>query len=143
MESIRQTNEVKVESKAVKTSKLAQKIYGLEGVLALKNFKRNKKRYRSIVLSLVLSVMLFVSASAFVTYMEQASERAAVVTDYDIGFASQDIEDSKMLQLYNRLKTAEGVYESSYQALMKYTRTAKAEYLTDNYLKYVDSRFAG
>ncbi|WMJ89176.1 ABC transporter permease [Anaerocolumna sp. MB42-C2] len=139
MESIRQTNEVKVESKAVKTSKLAQKIYGLEGVLALKNFKRNKKRYRSIVLSLVLSVMLFVSASAFVTYMEQASERAAVVTDYDIGFASQDIEDSKMLQLYNRLKTAEGVYESSYQALMKYTCTAKAEYLTDNYLKYVDS----
>ncbi len=42
MESIRQTNEVKTESKAVKTSKLAQRIYGLEGTLALKNFKRNK-----------------------------------------------------------------------------------------------------
>ncbi|MGL5514228.1 MAG: ABC transporter permease, partial [Sporomusa sp.] len=41
MESIRQTNEVKIESKAVKTSKLAERIYGLEGTLALKNFKRN------------------------------------------------------------------------------------------------------
>ena len=39
MENIRQTNEVKVESKAVKTSKQAQRIYGLEGTLALKNFK--------------------------------------------------------------------------------------------------------
>lgn len=44
MESIRQTGEVKTESKAVKTSKFSQRIYGLEGTLALKNFKRNKKR---------------------------------------------------------------------------------------------------
>ena len=44
MESIRQTNEVKVEPKAVKTSKLTQVFFGLEGALALKNFKRNKKR---------------------------------------------------------------------------------------------------
>ena len=72
MESIRQTNEVKIESKAVKTSKLAERIYGLEGTLALKNFKRNKKRYRSIVLSLVLSVVLFVSTSAFGTDLKQA-----------------------------------------------------------------------
>lgn len=104
MEIIRQTNEVKVESKAVKTSKLAQHIYGLEGTLALKNFKRNKKRYRSIVLSLILSVVLFISTSSFVTYMKQASEKAVAFTTYDIGLAIQDMEDSKMLQLYDKLK---------------------------------------
>jgi|GEM_PF-5758715 len=38
MECIRQTNEVKVESKTGKTSKQAQRIYGLEGTLVLKNF---------------------------------------------------------------------------------------------------------
>jgi putative ABC transport system permease protein len=133
MESIRQTNEIKVESKAVKTSKLAQRIYGLEGTLALKNFKRNKKRYRSIVLSLGLSVVLFVSASAFVTDMKQVSERAVVFTTYDIGFATQDMEDSEMLQLYDKLKTADGVYQSSYQALMKYSCAAKAMDLSDYY----------
>ena len=36
MECIRQTNEVKTESKTVKTSKFTEKIYGLEGTLALK-----------------------------------------------------------------------------------------------------------
>ena len=73
MECIRQTNEVKIQSKTVKTSKLVERIYGLEGTLALKNFKRNKKRHHSIVLSLVLSVVLFISTSAFVTDLKQAS----------------------------------------------------------------------
>lgn len=86
MESIRQTNEVKTESKAVKTSKLAQRIYGLEGTLALKNFKRNKKRYRSIVLSLVLSVVLFVSGNAFGTTLKRLAERSIMDFDYDIVF---------------------------------------------------------
>lgn len=139
MESIRQTNEVKVESKAVKTSKLAQRIYGLEGTLALKNFKRNKKRYRSIVLSLVLSVVLFISTSAFVTDMKQASERAVVFTTYDIGFATQDMDDSEMLSLYDKLKTADGVYESSYQALMTYSCAVKASDLSDDYWEYAGS----
>ena len=139
MESIRQTNEVKVESKAVKTSKLAQHIYGLEGTLALKNFKRNKKRYRSIVLSLILSVVLFISTSSFVTYMKQASEKVTVFTTYDIGLATPDMDDSKMLQLYYRLKNVDGVYESSYQALLKYSCTVKTDNLSDAYLKYAGS----
>lgn len=133
MESIRQTNAIKVESKAVKTSKLAQRLYGLEGTLALKNFKRNKKGYRSIVLSLVLSVVLFVSASAFVTDMKQAAERSVAFTTYDIGFATQNMDDREMLPLYDKLKTAAGVYESSYQALMKYSCTTKASDLSDDY----------
>lgn len=139
LESIRQTNEVKVESKAVKTSKLAQRIYGFEGTLALKNFKRNKKRYRSIVLSLVLSVVLFISASAFVTDMKQASERAVAFTTYDIGFATQNMDDSEMLSLYSKLKNADGVSESSYQALMKYSCAAKASDLSDYYWEYAGS----
>ncbi|MBU3218254.1 FtsX-like permease family protein (plasmid) [Clostridium estertheticum] len=141
MESIRQTNEIKVESKAVKTSKLAQRIYGLEGTLALRNFKRNKKRYRSIVLSLVLSVVLFISTSAFVTYLKQASKRAVVFTTYDIGLVTQDIDDSKMLPLYDKLKTADGVYESSYQALMKYSCAVKASNFSDRYRKYACYNF--
>lgn len=136
MESIRQTNEIKVELKAVKTSKLAQSIYGLEGTLALKNFKRNKKRYRSIVLSLILSVVLFISTSSFVTYMKQASDKATVFTTYDIGLSMQDMDDSKMLQLYDKLKKVDGVYEGSYQALMKYSCAAKTDSLSEAYLKY-------
>lgn len=133
MECIRQTNEVKVGYKVVRTSKLTQSIYGLEGMLALKNFKRNKKRYRSIVLSLVLSVVLFVSTSAFVIDLKQASEQAKVVTDYDIGFGTQDMSDSEMLQLYDKLKNTNGVYENSYQTFTEYLCTVSASELSDAY----------
>lgn len=140
MECIRQTNEVKVQSKALKTSELSQRIYGLEGILALKNFKRNKKRYRSIVLSLVLSIVLFISTSAFVMYLKQASEQAKVVTDYDIGFGTQDMDDSEMLKLYDNLKTTDGVTKSSYQSLMEYNCPVQAGNLSKAYWKTVGGR---
>jgi putative ABC transport system permease protein len=133
MESIRQTNEVKIETKAVKTSKLAQRIFGFEGALALKNFNRNKKRYRSIVLSLVLSVVLFVSGNAFGTTLKRLSERLIMDIDYDILFTVQSIDESEIFSLYDKLKTAKGVYESSYQAILTYSSAVKASDFSDRY----------
>ncbi|WMM26264.1 ABC transporter permease [Tissierella sp. MB52-C2] len=122
MECIRQTNEVKVEAKAIRTSKLVERLYGLEETFALKNFKRNKRRYRSIILSLTLSVVLFVSASSFGTYLNQIAENSSVVVEeYDICFYTRDMEESELFQLYDELKTANGVTESSYQALSTYS----------------------
>lgn len=120
MECIRQTNEIKTETKAVKTSKLSKRIYGFEGTLALKNFKRNKKRYRSVVLSLTLSVVLFVSGSAFGTTLKQLAKELTVEMDGDISFYTQDMEEEAFFSLYDRLKTADGVYKSTYQANLTY-----------------------
>ncbi len=129
MECIRQTNEVKIEAKNVKTSKIIQYIYGLEGTLALKNFKRNKKRYRSTVLSLILSIVLFISVNSFVTDLKQASEQAVVYTNYDISFTTKDMKDSEIITLFDKLKNADGVYEGSYQATMTYYCTVPASSL--------------
>lgn len=135
MESIRETNEVKIESKTVKISKLSKRIYGLEGILALKNFKRNKKRYRTIVLSLTLSMVLFVSASAFGTHLKQAAEKSVVDSDYDISFATQDMNESEIFQLYDKFKTVDGIYESSYQGIMTYSCVSKPSDFSDQYKK--------
>lgn len=133
MENILQTNEVKIHSKDVKISKLSRRIYGLEGTLALKNFKRNKRRYRSIVLSLVLSVVLFVSGNAFGSTLKRLLQQFMVDIDYDILFDVQDMNDSEMLPLYDRLKTADGVYESTYQVICPYSCTIRAGDLSDQY----------
>lgn len=136
VESIRQTNEIKTEAKAVKTSSLAQRMYGLEGTLALKNFKRNKRRYRSIVLSLILSIILFVSGSAFRTTLKRLSDRLIMDIDYDILLTAENMDDSEMFQLYDKLKNTDGVYESSYQTVYAYTSTVKESELSDSYRKY-------
>lgn len=133
LESIRQTNEVRIESKAVKTSGFAQRAYGLEGMLALKNFKRNKKRYRSIVLSLTLSVVLFVSANAFGETLKQAARQSVVDSDYDICFTTQNMDESDLFRLYDKLKAVDGVYESSYQAVSTYSCAARASDFSERY----------
>lgn len=143
MDCLRQTNEVKLNARTVKTSNLGSRIYGLEGTLALKNFKRNKKRYRSIVLSLSLSVILFISASAFVEEIKDISGGSKEVTTFDIGFDAGDMEDSEMINLYDTMKTAEGVYESSYQTLVKTSVNIKASDLTEDYWQYAEAPAEG
>lgn len=133
MDCIRQTSEVKVTSSSLKTSKLTQRIYGLEGLLAAKNFKRNKRRYRSIVLSLTLSVVLFVSANAFGTTLRQTADQAKVVTDYDISFNAGEMKDREMLDLYDKVKSVSGITRSSYQAYVDYTCKIPADQLSDAY----------
>lgn len=136
MECIRQTNEIKTEPKAMKISKLAYRIYGLEGTLALKNFKRNKKRYRSIVLSLVLSVVLFVSGTAFGTTLKRLSKEYTIDIDYDIIFTAEDMDDSERLSLYHKLKNADGVYESQSQTVFDYLCNTNSSDLSDRYREY-------
>ncbi|MCB6608571.1 FtsX-like permease family protein [[Clostridium] symbiosum] len=121
MECICQTNEIKVEPGAVKTSKFAGNLYGLEGTLALKNFKRNKRRYRSIVLSLTLSVVLFVSTSSFAMNLNGIANQSAVEMDGDVVFYTKDTDENELLRLYGEMETAAGVYRSTHQAVSTYT----------------------
>ena len=142
MESIRQTNEIKTETKDVKLSKFAQNLYGFEGMLALKNFKRNKKPYRSIVLSLVLSIVLFVAGSTFSTTLKDLSQRYIMDIDYDIIFSAENLPDSEIIPLYDKLKTVDDVYESSYQKVLEYSCKTDIKVFSDSYLKslgYSDS----
>ncbi|MCB2296350.1 ABC transporter permease [Clostridium tagluense] len=46
-------------------NKVIQKIFGFEGALAVKNIKRNRKRYRLTIFSIVISVVLFVAFKSF------------------------------------------------------------------------------
>ena len=84
VEAIRQSADIKLKAKQVKTSWLTRKIFGIEGDLALKNIKRNNKRYRSTVISLFISVVLFVSASAFSMYLRDSVSNVYETADYDL-----------------------------------------------------------
>lgn len=73
IEAIRQNDDIKIKGK-IKTRKWIQKIFGVEGDIAHKNMQRNKKKYRITTLSLVISIVLFVSFSAFMNYTISSSE---------------------------------------------------------------------
>ena len=79
IDAIRQNADTRVKAREVKTSKLTQKLFGFEGTMASKNFKRNAKRYRTTIISLFMSVVLFISASSFCAYLTGSVE--GIVSD--------------------------------------------------------------
>src|SRR5690625_3852018 len=79
---------VKMTSKAVKTSSLVRKIFGIEAEFGLKNLKRNKRRYSAIVFSLVVSIVLFLTVSFFTDQIKRSNEYVQSDLNYDIEIAS-------------------------------------------------------
>lgn len=125
MDCIRQTGEIKTEAKDVRISKVSERLYGLEGTLALKNFRRNKRRYRSVILSLTLSVVLFVTGSAFGSTLKGMAKELTVEVDGDISFYADEMPQEDLLALHDRLKAADGVSKSTWQADMRYSGTVE------------------
>lgn len=57
-----------------RNNRIIQKVFGFEGAMAAKNIKRNRKRYRITVFSIVISVVLFITFKFFM-------DMALTVTD--------------------------------------------------------------
>ncbi len=85
IEAIRQVDDIKTKTKKLRTPKFITKLFGVEGTIALKNLKRAKKRYRTTVISLVVSIVLYISVTGFVDYMYTGFDSAYQTTDYDFG----------------------------------------------------------
>ena len=73
LEAIRQTSDINIRSKKVHTFPLTEKLFGFEGMLAAKNYKRSRSKYRATVISLFLSIVLFISASSFCAYLTRSA----------------------------------------------------------------------
>ena len=74
IDAIRQTRDIKLMTRQVKTSKITRRLFGIEGELALKNLKRNKKKYAITIFSMVISIVLFLKVYTFSYYLTQSSE---------------------------------------------------------------------
>mgnify|MGYP000584442179 FL=1 len=96
VEAIRQSMDIKVSGRPVRTSKLSYKLFGLPGVLAGKHYKRNRKKYRTTVVSLFMSIVLFVSAAAFTDYMMESAEGGLASDQFDLIYAAESDASSAM-----------------------------------------------
>lgn len=63
--AISSRNSITKEKIKKRKSLIVGRIFGFEGALASKNIKRNRKRYRTTVFSIVISVTLFITFKAF------------------------------------------------------------------------------
>ena len=67
IEQLRGNNDIKIKAKKLKTPKIIEKVFKTGGVLAYKNLKRSKKKYRTTVISITVSIFIFITMNAFIT----------------------------------------------------------------------------
>lgn len=131
IDAIRQSNDISIRSRQVKTSKLTYKLFGFPGMLASKNFKRNRKKYRATVVSLFLSVVLFISASSFCAYLGESVDSMTSDRGYDLVYCTPQEERSDPAPLYQKLMAADSVTGGTYVDMQSSDVRAAGDVLTD------------
>ncbi|WP_211653301.1 ABC transporter permease [Planococcus alpniumensis] len=101
IDAIRQTQDIKLTGKAVKTSKWVRKLFGLEAEIGLKNLKRNRKRYLATVFSLVISIVLFLSVTYFTNNLKTSLEMTQSELRYDIQLYGGELNEQSLAQYAN------------------------------------------
>lgn len=85
LEAIRNTKEIKIKSAKLKTPAVIGRIWGIGGVISYKNIKRNNKKYRTTVTSIVICSVTFIVISYFMSMAFSMVGMSYASTDYNIG----------------------------------------------------------
>lgn len=84
IENLRGSNEINLKSKKLKTPKIISKLFKTGGVLAYKNLKRSKRKYRTTVTSIAVSIFIFITLNAFITNAFELSGDYYETYDYNM-----------------------------------------------------------
>ena len=97
--AIRGNKDIKVKNnKPYRTSKLTKKLFGVGGEIASKSLKRSRKKYRTTVISIVVSVAMFIAVSAFMDYGMTYTEHYYGKTDYSYTVVGIDSKQAQTIE---------------------------------------------
>ena len=130
IEAIRGSRQVRISPRQVRTSPISRKLLGFEGELGLKNSKRSRSRYLATLLSLFVSVVLFLTASTFTYYMGRSFSMTVedVQFDYTVNFPYTG--DSQRDRLAAGIQALPGIEESACTQSLYGQLTLRPEQLT-------------
>lgn len=109
LEAIRNTKEIKIKSAKLKTPAIIGRIWGIGGVVSYKNIKRNKKKYRTTVTSIVICSVTFIVISYFMSMAFSMVGMSYASTDYNIGInmsCKKNLDIEKLSELLSGIEGA-------------------------------------
>ena len=109
LEAIRNTKEIKIKSAKLKTPAIIGRIWGIGGVISYKNIKRNNKKYRTTVTSIVICSVTFIVISYFMSMAFSVVGMSYASTDYNIGInmsCKKDLDIEKLSELLSDIEGA-------------------------------------
>lgn len=138
IQALMESNEIRLRRKKLRSSRLTYRLFGLEGMLANKNFKRNRRKYRMTVFSITISIVLFLGTSSFSNYMVQTINLFDTASIYDIDFYMLNGEfkgDINPEHVKNDIAKLKGVDNIAYTTSVNALLQLDASQVTDDYLK--------
>lgn len=107
LEAIRNTKEIKIKSSKLKTPAIIGRICGIGGVISYKNIKRNNKKYRTTVTSIVICSVTFIVISYFMSMAFSVVGMSYASVDYNIGInmsCKKDLDIEKLSELVSGIE---------------------------------------
>lgn len=140
IDAIRSSEDIKIKGKKVKSPKIIKKIFGVGGDIAYKNLKRNKKKYRTTVISLVVSIFIFISVTSLVQYGFNISNQSFQDYKYNLSvFVNRNMENGEAYNLYKQIAKNENIKRYSITKFSFITMNKNELKLTDEGKKYLES----
>lgn len=83
MDAIRQSADYKVRKSRLRNGKLLSRIFGVHGFLASKYFRVSRNKYRTTILSLAISIILFLSATSLGNAIQNTASGGIQTENFD------------------------------------------------------------
>lgn len=101
IDSIRNSANIKLNAKNLKCPKLIKKIFGIGGEISYKNLKRNKKKYRTTVISIVTSVFVFIGLSSFMNMFYKEIKNELNYSEYNLYITTDHLTEDNLDKFIN------------------------------------------
>ncbi len=105
IEAIKNQSEIKFKNKKIKTPKIISKIFKIGGVFAYKNMQRNKSKFRTTIISLSVSVAIFIALSYFIQLGMDTVDSFYQTVSYELGvfIEGENITNEEQLNTFNEI----------------------------------------
>lgn len=134
IEAIKLNKDIKIKGKKIKSNRLISKLFGIEGEIAFKNVKRNKKRFRTTTISLTISIILFLVTATYINAIFDNSFGDYYDNDYNYDATITIPEGNDQKEIINKIKKVSEVKD-----YVQYKQQFLSIEKTDD--KYFDSSF--
>ncbi len=132
IEAIRLNDDIKIKSKKLKTPRVI-KLFGVEGEIAYKNIKRNKKKYRITIISLFISIVLFVSFSSLLKYGVTSAYDFTELPLYEYSLSISSSNQESINNIVNQVLKVDGIKKYSIIKELYFVTSFNSEYYTNEF----------
>jgi len=133
--AIRNSEDIKIKNNKIKTPKLIKSIFGIGGVISYKNLKRSKKKYRTTVICIVVSIIVYLSVTGFINVAFSFIEYELPTEEYNItiNYRENSEKNENIYETINNISKLSNVERYSYTSYTDYYISNPK--FSDEYLK--------